>query len=216
MDYTITILEELPFDELNDAERRYIEQLGTYRSEIGLNYQPGGNYFEPTDEIRKKMSDLKVKYLAEHPEANDAFAERIHRFWSLPENHEWFSQKLTEYWSREENRSRQSENTKRYFREHPEARARMSEFYKEYYSHKENLEHMRRRSQALWYDPEYRRKTLRAQKERNLAKRAAIANIPGQLSLDHFVQMDRSDTLFEFSFIPRIQLDAFYIKNGQD
>lgn len=187
MNYSIRILEVLPFDKLNAAERRYIEQLGTYRSEIGLNFQPGGNYFEPTEEIRKKMSDLKLKYLSEHPEANDAFVERIHRFWSLPENHEWFSQKLTEYWSREENRSRQSENTRRYFQEHPEARARMSEFYKEYYSHKENLERMRRRSQSLWYDPEYRRKTLKAQKEHMISKRLAIAEHPDQTTLDSFL-----------------------------
>ena len=187
MSYTITILEELPFDELNEAERRYIEQLGTYRSELGLNYQPGGNYFEPTEEIRKKMSDLKIKYLSEHPEANDAFVERIHRFWSLPENHEWFSQRLTEYWSCEENRSRQSENTRRYFHEHPEARARMSEFYKEFYSHKENLERMRRRSKSLWYDPAYRQKTLRAQRAQQRSRLQSEAEHHDQVTLDAFI-----------------------------
>ena len=182
--YTLSILEVLPFDELNRAEREWIRILGTYRSEHGLNYQPGGNYFEPTDEIRRKMSELKSEYLRTHPEAIEAFIERTKMYWSDPVKHDRHCRMLTEYWSREENRNRQSRNTASYFEEHPEERTRVSDHFKDYYSDKNNLRRMRRRCRSDWNDPDYRNKTISAQRAYVRMKMYKGADYPGQRKLD--------------------------------
>ena len=162
-DYSLSILAVVPKEELNDAEIHFIKELNTF--EDGLNNTTGGNNFVMSEEIRQLMSEQKTAYLDEHPEAIEAFNERMRKFWEDPARHEWFSQLQKEFWSNEENRIRQSKTTSNYFATHPEDRERVSEFFKLFYSDPKNLDDMSRRSLELWNDQEYRKKTLEAQRK---------------------------------------------------
>lgn len=161
--YTLSILNVVPVEELNDAEIYYIRELNTF--EDGLNNTTGGDNFSMSEETRQLISVQKKEYYKNHPEAVEEFNERIRKFWEDPARHEWFINLQNEFWANEENRNKQSEITTNYFANHPEDRKRVSEFFKVFYSDPHNIELMTKRSTDLWKDEEYRRKTLAAQQK---------------------------------------------------
>ena len=91
--FEISLIEEVDEDiSLDDREQYWITYYGTYGQPNGYNATIGGNRWttdiNPVNlpEIRQKISETKIKYYKEHPEARQKLAEYGRERWTGSKN----------------------------------------------------------------------------------------------------------------------------------
>jgi DNA gyrase subunit B len=120
------------------------------------------------------------------------------------ENAERLDQAQREYWSDETNRQAQSERTRKYFDEHPEARDYNAEKANEQWKNEELIEWRRQKTREQW-TPEFRAKRRQALDHtyyrKTITALKQFEGAPGQLDLtayDQYRQRTRDKSLLRF------------------
>jgi hypothetical protein len=105
---------------------------------------------------REAASEKTLRYFEEHPAARDRVGEKSREFYSDPKNREATGRERREYFSDPVNREADSLSLLKHYEDHPEAKDRIGEQFRAYYSKPDNKNNLRDRVTKQWADGVFR------------------------------------------------------------
>jgi hypothetical protein len=105
---------------------------------------------------REVASEKTLRYFEEHPAARDRVGEKSREFYSDPKNREATGRGRREYFSDPVNREADSLSLLKHYEDHPEAKDRIGEQFRAYYSKPDNKNNLRDRVTKQWADGVFR------------------------------------------------------------
>ena len=153
-------------DELCEKEKQYIQEYNSYYingNGYNMTYGvEGTNGYVFTEEVKQRMSEARIAYYENNPDARIEHGERVRRHYKdNPEAKQQLSEARIEYFENPEARQRASEAQIARF-ENPEARQKISETLIAYFENPEARQRASEARIAYYENPEARQKISEA------------------------------------------------------